>query len=169
MEKANPLRQFQAGVQLAHPEVFVPWAITKDDFLQLLPHDSVTWQNKYWVSSKCRLLGLDRELDFNFVPHPQAVFHEIQFNDRGSGTLREQHTYFEDALRLALGQPTFEHNDHLRWHDDTIVIDLDISDVSDTPDGTTYPRFLFQLQNSKLYPPHWNNRPQRPSGFERRG
>lgn len=166
MKKNNPLRQYQFGVQLTSPSMFVPWGISKHGFLGSFPHDSVTRENEYWVSGNCQLLGLDRNMSFNFVPHPQAVFHEIQFNDRDALALKKQHAYFAKILRFALGKPTHAYRRHLRWHDDTIVIEVDILDVGDTPDGARYPMFQFIFQNSKMYPEHWNNQPERQLGFE---
>jgi hypothetical protein len=134
--------------------------------LALVPTDSVAWSNQHWVVVNCHLLGLTRPFAFNFIARPDAVFHEIHFSDDNPETLHSEHAAFAAAIRSTLGEPVNQYDTSHRWYDKKIVIDISISNVSNTPHGIKRPMFFFQFQNSTRYAPHWNNRPQRMPGFD---
>ncbi len=166
MKKTTSLLRFHNGVTFGPPTLTIPWHINQETFLDVVPRHLITSVNSNWICVALTLFGVDDIYGFNFIAHPDPLFHEVQVYDQEPNSLARKFQVFADAARHSIGEPTMEFKTHLRWHDRFIILDLCISDVRDEADGPSFPRFMLSLQNSTRYTPHWNNQPTRRPGLE---
>ena len=166
MRKNNPLKPFHAGVPIDDTVAILPWLVTREEFHALIPDRIITSQNRDCVSLNCTVLTVPDEFHFIFIPPPNPVFHEIHVYDQDPESMNARHALFANAIKGLLGEPTWEYEKHIVWHDQLLVLDLSLAEARDRPEGPKFPLFLLSFQNSERCARHCNNSADRRPGLE---
>lgn len=94
------------GFQIEEPAVFIPWGISEDQLVDLLPVAPRHVASGYHVIDCKSLSGLHHALGFHFRPPADGKLRELEFFRRAYPDMQESFLDFQAHLEATFGTPT---------------------------------------------------------------
>ena len=94
------------GYQIEDPQVLVPWGITEDRLLKLLPVKPCEVTGGYYTLDCVSLSGLRHVLGFHFAPRQGGRLSEFEIFRRSYADMRASYDEFQRHLVATFGEPT---------------------------------------------------------------
>jgi len=96
----------ESGFQIEDPLVFVPWSVTEEELLSLLPIRPNHVTTGYYVIDCTSLSGLHHALGFHFRPREHGALRELEFFRRAYPDQAASFAEFQDHLEATFGPPS---------------------------------------------------------------